>query len=73
MSMEHSEDIPVIELDYDQAKHYLKRESLRIKAPPGWAIVTFQKIPLGWVKSLGNRLNNHYSKSWRIRADISLW
>jgi len=35
--------------------------------PKGWILFTYQNLPLGWGKNLGNRLNNYYPKEWRIR------
>lgn len=62
---------PTYPLDRPNALRYLKKEE--IPAPEhskGWMLVTYQGIGLGWVKSLGNRLNNYYPKEWRIRMDI---
>ncbi|MBP9970437.1 MAG: hypothetical protein KBE94_04055, partial [Paludibacteraceae bacterium] len=28
-------------------------------------------VPLGWVKNIGNRCNNMYPSSWKVRMDIS--
>ncbi len=36
----------------------------------GWLLVTYQSQPLGFVKSIGNRVNNYYPKEWRIRMNI---
>lgn len=33
---------------------------------PGWALIQYQSIPLGWIKILQNRINNYYPKEWRI-------
>ncbi|WP_332911045.1 methyltransferase RsmF C-terminal domain-like protein [Algoriphagus boritolerans] len=35
--------------------------------PIGWVLLTYQNLPLGWVKNLGNRVNNYFPKEWRIR------
>ncbi len=62
-----SENIPTEEVDEDTALQYLRRQDIRIKtAIKGWAMVTFKKMPLGWVKILPNRINNYYPKDWRI-------
>jgi NOL1/NOP2/fmu family ribosome biogenesis protein len=30
-------------------------------------MVTYEGLPLGWIKNIGNRINNYYPKDWRIR------
>ncbi len=55
-------------LDKHTALSYLKREAITlINAPRGYVIVCYKNLPLGWVKSLGNRCNNLYPDYWRIR------
>jgi len=57
-----------LELTYDQAISYLRREALHIAAPRGIIAVTYRGLPLGLAKSVGNRLNNLYPQEWRIRT-----
>ncbi len=59
---------PEYELTREEAIAYLRREALRIDAPRGYVLVTYQSIPLGFVKSVGNRANNLYPQEWRIRT-----
>lgn len=59
---------PTCELSYNDAIAYLRHEVLRIVAPKGIVLVTFQGIPLGFVKNIGNRANNLYPQEWRIRT-----
>ncbi len=59
---------PEYELTYDKTIAYLRREALRIDAPKGYVLVTYQGVPLGFVKSIGNRANNLYPQEWRIRT-----
>jgi hypothetical protein len=33
-------------------------------------IVTYQNVPLGFIKNLGNRANNYFPKEWRIRMAL---
>lgn len=59
-----------IELMEDQAILYLKKQALSIDGLPvikGWALATYQSLPLGWMKVLNNRMNNYYPKHFRIR------
>lgn len=58
----------LFELTPDQALDFLrKNESTLPDLPIGWVLVTYRRLPLGWVKNLGNRHNNYYPKEWRIR------
>ena len=59
---------PEYELTYTEALAYLRREALRIEAPKGIVLVTFRGIPLGFVRSVGQRANNLYPQEWRIRT-----
>ncbi len=72
MSMSYSSGtFPEVELDYQQAIAYLRRESIQIDAPKGMVIVTFRGHRLGFVKNLGNRANNLYPQEWRIRSSYT--
>jgi NOL1/NOP2/fmu family ribosome biogenesis protein len=45
----------------------LRCENLLIKEiPKGWAVVTFQNFPLGWIKGIGHRINNYFPRSLRV-------
>ena len=57
-----------LDLSYDDAIRYLRREALHISSPRGMVVVTYQGIPLGLAKSVGTRLNNLYPAEWRIRT-----
>lgn len=71
MSVQLGNYYPTVELSLNQALLYLKGEtSLQIALNKGWHIVTFQGQSIGFVKSLGNRLNNYFPKEWRIRMQI---
>ncbi len=56
-----------IPLADDDAISFLTGHSMPISAPKGWTVCTWKDQPLGWVKSIGNRLNNHYPAPWRIQ------
>ena len=54
-------------LDARQALQYLKRQDLAIDTDQkGWAAATYNQLTLGWMKLLGNRVNNYYPTDWRI-------
>jgi NOL1/NOP2/sun family putative RNA methylase len=57
-----------VRLDVDQALKFLRKETISVQAKKkGFALVTFQNIPLGWINILDNRVNNLYPSGWRIR------
>lgn len=61
---------PKAELSYEQAIAYLRKEGLVLEpsVPRGYVLVTYQQVPLGFVKNIGNRANNLYPQEWRIRS-----
>lgn len=60
---------PEADLDLDTALRYLRHEAITLPAdtPRGFVTVTYQGLPLGFVKNIGNRANNLYPAEWRIR------
>ena len=64
------ESLPQVELTYEQALQYLRREALTLPsdAPRGLLTVSYQGLPLGQVKNIGSRANNLYPKEWRIKS-----
>jgi NOL1/NOP2/sun family putative RNA methylase len=56
-----------ISLSKENALKYLRREEIRISSgKKGWALVTYHELAIGWIKNLGNRINNYFPKSLRI-------
>lgn len=56
------------ELTKEQALSYLRNEALNLpNAATGVLLVTYENVPLGFVKNVGNHCNNLYPKEWRIR------
>ena len=71
LSIDANTSLPGINADREQALRYLKREDMGIgDLEKGWLVVKYNGLGLGWVKSLGNRMNNYLPKHWRIRMDI---
>ena len=64
------EQYPKTEITYTQAISYLRREAIILppETPRGFVIVTFRGVPLGFVKNIGNRANNHYPEMWKIKT-----
>lgn len=58
------------ELDYESAIAFLRREAITLtpETPRGYVLVTYQGMPLGFVKNIGNRANNLYPQEWRIKS-----
>lgn len=57
-----------IDLDLENALKYLRKDQLDIQgSTKGYALMSFEDIPLGWANMLGNRINNMYPTPWRIR------
>ncbi|MEZ4900721.1 MAG: RNA methyltransferase [Spirosomataceae bacterium] len=65
-----SKQIPHLELSENQALLFLKKENLSLETPKGWLLATYQGLGLGWMKGLGNRINNYLPKDWRIRMEL---
>jgi NOL1/NOP2/fmu family ribosome biogenesis protein len=56
-----------VEVNLSQAIQFLKKDNLELEFPSkGWFLVTYLEKPLGWVKNLGNRMNNYYPSNHRI-------
>lgn len=56
-----------VELSKEHALDYLRKNEIVVdQATKGWALATYNDHPLGWMKLLGNRINNYYPKEWRI-------
>lgn len=56
-----------LELTKEQALDYLRCGNITIpNLSKGWHVVTFNGFALGWIKALGNRINNYFPKEWRI-------
>ncbi|WKK58511.1 RNA methyltransferase [Sphingobacterium sp. BN32] len=62
--------INAIELTLDLAQDYLRKEAMPQElfegVKKGWCIVKYKNLPIGWIKVLGNRVNNYYPREVRI-------
>ena len=59
--------LQAVAVDLETALQYLRRLEINIETNiTGWALITYQNLPLGWIKILPNRINNYYPKDWRI-------
>ncbi len=63
--------IPAVIVDLPKAIQFLRKENLIIDtAPKGWVLVQYEGYNLGFIKNLGNRINNYYPKNWRILKEL---
>ncbi|MCS6832360.1 MAG: RsmB/NOP family class I SAM-dependent RNA methyltransferase, partial [Flammeovirgaceae bacterium] len=64
LAMSHllPENFPTFELSYEQAIAYLQKKdfALSTNGYQGWALVSYECLPLGFVRILPQRFNNHY-------------
>ena len=70
LSLERAENaFPTVELTYDEAISYLRRETVTLSGdvPRGYVIPTYKGRALGFLNNLGARANNMYPAEWRIR------
>lgn len=71
-SMLIADQIPVVDLNLQQALQYLRKEDPGVTtAARGWALVQYEGMNLGWAKFLPNRMNNYYPKELRILKEIT--
>ena len=62
------EAFPNVPLTLEQARSYLRTEALNLtNVPLGLLLLTYEGVPLGFAKNVGNRQNNLYPNEWRIR------
>ena len=62
------EAFPNVALTREQALSYLRTEALTLTdVPLGLLLLTYEGVPLGFAKNVGNRQNNLYPNEWRIR------
>ncbi|MBR5034876.1 MAG: rRNA cytosine-C5-methyltransferase [Bacteroidales bacterium] len=59
---------PQVELSKEQALQFLRCEAMQLlDAPKGFLTVTYEQLPIGFVKNLGSRANNLFPQAWRLR------
>jgi 16S rRNA C967 or C1407 C5-methylase (RsmB/RsmF family)/NOL1/NOP2/fmu family ribosome biogenesis protein len=59
--------LPRIDVNREQALAYLRKKAFEPESvEKGWFFISYLGLPLGWIKHLGNRVNNYYPAAWRI-------
>ena len=63
------EAFATVDTDTQTALDYMRRQPILLPdgTPKGIILLTHHGMPIGFVKNLGNRVNNLYPQEWRIR------
>ena len=62
-----AEDLYRVDLNYEQALAYLKKEKVNgLEAKQGLCLMTYKGQGLGWAKCLPGRMNNYYPQEYRV-------
>tara|TARA_Y100000589_G_scaffold193072_1_gene182760 strand:- start:368 stop:1702 length:1335 start_codon:yes stop_codon:yes gene_type:complete len=60
-----------VEVSLQDAIRFLQKKVLsEVPNIKSWALISYNKHPLGWIKKVGNRINNYFPKEYRIRKDF---
>lgn len=61
-------NFPAVEVSDEDALKYLRKDVIQLGGrAPGFTLLTYNDLPIGWVNILSNRVNNMYPSDWRIR------
>ncbi len=66
LSIHRSKQVQHIECTEEEAIHFLKKDLQKIDGEKGWNLMCYLGFGLGWIKHLGNRLNNYLPNEVRI-------
>jgi 16S rRNA C967 or C1407 C5-methylase (RsmB/RsmF family)/NOL1/NOP2/fmu family ribosome biogenesis protein len=62
---------PAIGADLRKALAYLRRDTMSLaESSDGWKLLRYKEVSIGFVKKIGNRVNNYFPTDWRIRMSI---
>ncbi len=71
LSLDRSVEIPTVELTKEAALLYLKKELNEIDSShKSWVLATYGGLGIGWLKNLGNRINNYLPAEYRIMMKL---
>jgi 16S rRNA C967 or C1407 C5-methylase (RsmB/RsmF family)/NOL1/NOP2/fmu family ribosome biogenesis protein len=65
-SIYKAEGIQGIECTQEEALKFLKKELQTIEGDKGWSLMRYKGFGIGWIKNLGNRINNYLPNEFRI-------
>lgn len=68
--LKDKDQYPKVEVSYAQAISFLRKEAVNLPdgTPLGFVLLTYQGVPIGFEKNIGNRANNLYPQEWRIKS-----
>jgi 16S rRNA C967 or C1407 C5-methylase (RsmB/RsmF family)/NOL1/NOP2/fmu family ribosome biogenesis protein len=67
-----SQSVQRIEVSTNDTIRYLRKDNLVLDTSMiGWTVLTYQNLPIGWVKLLPNRLNNYLPSQLRILKEFT--
>jgi 16S rRNA C967 or C1407 C5-methylase (RsmB/RsmF family)/NOL1/NOP2/fmu family ribosome biogenesis protein len=70
-SLIRNDAFPSKELDYEESLSFLKKEGpVHCNCGKGWVLMKYRNVNLGFIKNLGNRINNYFPVEWRIRMNL---
>lgn len=58
---------PIHELTLSEAQQFQRKEPLEIVAPEGYVLLTYQQVPLGFIKVSRQKISNLYPMDLRVR------
>ncbi len=62
-----NENMASIEVSLEEALQFLRKADWSPTSNvQGWIVIKYKSVSLGWIKGIGNRVNNYYPKEWRI-------
>ena len=63
----------ICNVDKETAILYLKKENFKVELnKTGWFLMKYQDLPIGWIKNIGNIINNYYPVNYRILSSKNL-
>lgn len=64
--------VAFIEVGQDIALKFLRKADFKLteESPKGFCLLRYNGHAIGWIKNLGNRVNNYLPKEWRILSEI---
>lgn len=65
------ETVVKTDADVTVALQYLRKQPFTLEeSSKGFSLLTYKNFNLGWMKNLGNRINNYYPADWRILKEV---
>jgi 16S rRNA C967 or C1407 C5-methylase (RsmB/RsmF family)/NOL1/NOP2/fmu family ribosome biogenesis protein len=71
LSIHKNKSIQKAELSLEQAHLFLRKQNLLLNdLEPGWYLAAYQSMSMGWIKVLGNRVNNYLPSNYRVLKEL---